>query len=162
MEKKKNAERQKIGWREWVALPELNIPKVKAKIDTGARTSSLHAFDLKPYTRDGVDYVSFQVAPVQRSSKRVVKCKAEVSDYRKVKSSNGMTEWRPVILTDLKLGDVVFEAEVTLTNRDEMGFRMLLGRQSLKRYLIDPGKSYLTGASKTMVKKKKTDKSKKS
>ena len=132
-----------IGWREWISLPELKIEKIKAKVDTGARTSSLHAFDMKMYKRGKSDYVKFTVHPRQRSSLGEIECKAKVLEYRKIKSSNGQSELRPVILTKVSLLDEIWEVEMTLTNRDEMGFRMLLGRESVrKRFLIDTGKSY--------------------
>lgn len=133
-----------IGWREWVSFPELNIKNIKAKIDTGARTSSLHAFDLKFIKKNKKEYVEFKVHPKQRDSHYTINCRAEVIDYRKVVSSNGHSELRPVIRTQLKFGDEKFDIELTLTNRSVMGFRLLLGRTSLKsRYLIDVSKSYL-------------------
>lgn len=132
-----------IGWREWGVIPALKIKRIKMKIDTGARTSSLHAFDIKITKKGGKDIASFKVHPEQDDSKYTVNCKAEVIDYRKVKSSNGMSEKRPVIETEIKVLDEVWPIEITLTNRDEMGFRMLLGRASLKnKFLIDTGKSY--------------------
>ncbi len=132
-----------IGWREWMSLPSLHIDTIKVKVDTGARTSSLHAFDLKYSHRAGVEYVSFKVHPIQKDSKTTVTCKAKVIEYRKVKSSNGHTEKRPVIVVDAVLHDQKWAIEVTLTNRDEMGFRMLLGRAAMKgHFLVDPGKSY--------------------
>lgn len=144
-----------IGWREWVILPKLHVEKIKAKVDTGARTSSLHAFDLKFSKRKGEDYVSFNIHPIQKDSEITIPCKAKVIDYRKVKSSNGQSEMRPVILVDVILGNEKWPIELTLTNRDEMGFRMLLGRTALKKkFLIDPGKSYL-GSKNSKVKEKK-------
>lgn len=142
-----------IGWREWVILPKLHIEKIKAKVDTGARTSSLHAFDLKYSVRAGEEYVSFKIHPIQKNSDLTVQCKAKVFDYRKIRSSNGQAEIRPVILVDLVLGKELWQIELTLTNRDEMGFRMLLGRNAIrKKFIIDPGKSYL--GSKVNSKKK--------
>lgn len=133
-----------IGWREWVSLPELGVKNIKAKVDSGAKTSSLHAFDMKTYTRGKSEYVSFKVHPNQRNSKQEIECRAKIQEYRKVKSSNGATQLRPVIYTTINLMGENWEIEVTLTNRDEMGFRMLLGRQSLrKKFLIDSGKSFL-------------------
>lgn len=132
-----------IGWREWGVLPALKIKRIKMKIDTGARTSSLHAFDIKVTKKNGKDFATFKVHPEQDDSKTTVTCKAEIIEYRKVKSSNGATELRPVIETELKVLDEVWPIEITLTNRDEMGFRMLLGRASIKgMFLIDTGKSY--------------------
>lgn len=136
-----------IGWREWAALPELGVPTIKAKVDTGARTSALHAFGLD-YERNGhgADLVSFAVHPQQRSSAGSVPATAEVVGWRRVRSSNGIVEQRPVISTLLELGGDAFPIELTLTNRDEMGFRMLLGRAAIRRrYLVDPGRSFLTG-----------------
>lgn len=136
-------ELKKIGWREWVSLPDLGIKSIKAKVDTGARTSSLHAFDMKVYTRAGKEYVKFEVHPDQRSSKKTIQCHAKILEYRKVKSSNGQSELRPVILTPAVLLDDEWPIEITLTNRDEMGFRMLLGRESFRnRFLVDAGTSY--------------------
>jgi len=155
----KKKELKIIGWREWVALPDLGVKKIKAKVDSGARTSSLHAFDIKQYTRNGKQYVRFFVHPNQRNSDDEIECTSKVLEFRKVKSSNGQTELRPVILTRVSLQDESWEVEMTLTNRDEMGFRMLLGRESIrKRFLIDTGKSFL-GTKK--VKKKVNKKIKK-
>lgn len=135
---------QIIGWREWVALPELGVKEIKAKVDSGAKTSSLHAFDMEFYRRGDAEFVKFYVHPQQRNNKKEIACKARIQEYRKVKSSNGATQLRPVILTPVTLMGETWEIEITLTNRDEMGFRMLLGRQSLrKRFLIDSGKSFL-------------------
>ncbi|MCB0420279.1 MAG: ATP-dependent zinc protease [Bdellovibrionales bacterium] len=141
-----------IGWREWVTLPELNITRIKAKVDTGARSSSLHAFHLSFYKRAGKEYVKFKVHPKQRDSHKTIFCVAPVLEYRKVKSSSGHTELRPVILTELSLLGECWTIEVTLTNRDEMGFRMLLGRESFrKRFLVDAGKSYYGSKTKRKV-----------
>lgn len=134
-----------IGWREWCALPDLALPGVLAKIDTGAKTSSLHAFDIRPGTR-GEDWLAFSVHPVQRRRKPVVHCEARCVDIRAITSSNGKSEERPVIETTLVLGPWTFVSEITLTNRDEMGFRMLIGRQSLnRRFVVDPSLSYCCG-----------------
>ena len=140
-----------IGWREWVGLPDLGVDK----IDTGARTSAIHAFEIKPFERNGEKYVSFLLHPVQHHRKPEVACEARVVDERTVTSSNGECEQRYVIETGIKLGDTVWPIEVTLTNRDEMGFRMLLGRRAVrKRFVVDPGSSYkLSG--KTVRKKSK-------
>ena len=132
-----------IGWREWVALPELGIERIKVKVDTGARTSALHAFDVRPFTRKGERYVCFYVHPVQRRRHPELLCEALVKDERLVTSSNGERERRYVIETPLRIGDIMWPIEVTLTNRDEMGFRMLLGRQALRRrVLVDSGSSF--------------------
>lgn len=140
---KKKKEIKIIGWREWITLSKLGIKNIKVKVDTGARTSSLHAFDIEKYKRSGKEYVKFKVHPDQDSSKKVVTCKSEVLEYRKVKSSNGQSELRPVILTEVELLGEKWPIEITLTNRDEMGFRMLLGRASIKnKFLVNAGKSF--------------------
>lgn len=138
--------RARIGWREWVALPDLGVTRIKAKIDTGARSSALHAFDLEHFRRRGHDMVRFAIHTLQRSSKRVIIAEAEMMDERIVRSSNGVHALRPVILTRVELLGESWPIELTLASRDEMGFRMLLGRQAVRgRFLIDPGRSYLAG-----------------
>ena len=145
MPKKPKVPKAIIGWREWCALPELALPGVLAKIDTGAKTSSLHAFDIKRSDR-GVDWLEFYVHPVQRRRRPVVRCEALCVDVRGVTSSNGKTEERPVIETLIEMGPQRFRTQITLTNRDEMGFRMLIGRQSLtRRFIVDPSLSYGCG-----------------
>lgn len=135
-----------VGWREWVGLPELNIEWIKAKVDTGARSSSLHAFGTEAFTRDGVDWVRFGVHPWQRSSRDASLVEAQVIDWRAVRSSSGQSEERPVIRTDLRIGDASHPIELTLTRRDEMGFRMLIGREGIRRrFVVDPARSYLSG-----------------
>lgn len=132
-----------IGWREEIGLPDLGVKKIKAKVDSGARTSSLHAFNVEIYKRGSNEYVKFSVNPEQKSNKNEIECRAKVLEFRKVKSSNGHTELRPVILTSVVLMGEKWEVEMTLTNRDEMGFRMLLGRESIrKKFLIDTGNSF--------------------
>lgn len=128
-----------LGWQEWVALPALGLPAVKAKIDTGAKTSSLHAFDIEP---DGTDFVSFKVHPVPRRAEVVIACRARMIDAREVMSSNGESERRIVIETDLAIAGRTWPIEVTLTNRAMMRTRMLLGRQALGHgILIAPGEA---------------------
>lgn len=135
-----------IGWREWAGLPDFDIDWIKAKIDTGAKTSSLHAYRIKKVMRDGVPWAEFNVHPVQRRRKPEMKCSAPIIDERQVKSSNGMVQTRLVVATTLELGPFVRNIELTLTNRDEMGFRLLIGRQALaKRFLVDSGMSYGLG-----------------
>ena len=144
-----------IGWREWVALPELGIRRIKVKVDTGARSSSLHAFDIEEFERDNEKYVRFQIHPVQRKDTEQVAAEAKVLEYRSVRSSSGKASVRPVILTTVAWMGAAWEVELTLANRDQMGFRMLLGREAIRgRYLVDPGKSYNGGKPK---RKKKTN-----
>lgn len=142
-----------IGWREWVSLPDLGIKEIKAKIDTGARSSSLHAFNIQFYQTNGKDFVRFMVHPEQRTSRDGIVCHAEVIEFKKIRSSNGQVELRPVIDTTIELMGSSWIIEITLTNRDEMGFRMLLGRSGFRnKFLVDAGKSYFN--SKPAVKKK--------
>jgi hypothetical protein len=135
-----------IGWREWVGMPLLETPAVKAKIDTGARTSALHAFDIKMIEVNGVPMVRFKIHPFQRSKGGEVVVEAPLIDRREVKSSTGHLAIRPVIFTPIELMGQRWNIELTLTNRDDMGFRMLLGRQAIRgRFAVDPGRSYLAG-----------------
>ena len=144
-----------VGWREWVGLPDWGVEWVKAKIDTGARTSALHAFGVSSFERNGVTLVRFAVHPWQRSAEDETWVEAEQIDERAVTSSSGFSTLRPVVRTDVRIGEACHPIELTLTRRDEMGFRMLLGRQALKgRYLIDPSKSYLGGRPKRAVRRK--------
>jgi hypothetical protein len=136
-----------IGWREWVSLPQLGVPSIKAKIDTGARTSALHVSHI--HRIPGTNRIEFKIHPLQKHSQPETIATAEMIEERSIKSSNGETSLRPVILTDLKVGDRSFPIELTLVNRDMMGFRMLLGREAIrKRYLVNPGKSFLTNKTK--------------
>jgi len=135
-----------IGWQEWCALPKLLVPAIKAKIDSGAKTSALHAFDIRPFHRHGELYVHFIVHPLQRSKKIPTSCTALVVDQRTVMNSGGHKELRYVINTMVTLGQMTWDIEITLTNRDPMTFRMLLGRNALKGHLIiDPGKTLSQG-----------------
>lgn len=135
-----------IGWREWIALPELGITTVKAKIDTGARSSALHAFNIQPFTDGDIAKVRFQVHPLQRETQTVVTAEAPVCDRREVRNSGGKAELRYVIRTAVELSQQRWSIDLTLTNRDVMGFRMLLGREAVRgRFLVDPGRSYLHG-----------------
>ena len=135
-----------LGWREWVGLPEHGLEWVKAKVDTGARTSSLHAAGLHTFEVENREWVRFSIYPWQRSTTDAIQVEARVLDRRQVRSSSGITERRPVVLLPVRMGNKIYDVEFTLTRRDEMGFRMLLGRQALRgRFLVDTGRSYLLG-----------------
>jgi len=138
-----------IGWRERVALPDLGISQIKAKIDTGARSSALHAFDVETFLRDGKTMVRFKVHPYQRDTHRTVSAEAELIDQRQVRNSGGHAQLRPVIQTMVELNGERWLIELTLTNRDVMGFRMLLGRQAVrKRFLVDAGRSFVQSSTR--------------
>jgi hypothetical protein len=134
-----------VGWREWLALPDLGVEAVKAKIDTGARSSALHAWNITTADEsDGRSIVRFTIHPIQRKSSPSIDVEAELVDMRRVRNSGGQVELRPVIRTSLGLGGVIWPIELTLTDRDTMGFRMLLGRQAVRRrFLVNPARSYL-------------------
>ena len=132
-----------LGWREWVSFPELKVKDIKAKIDTGARTSALHVTDMV-FTKIGrTEYVEFVIYPLQKKQKPKVKAKAKLLERRPVRSSNGQITIRPVIETKIKIADIEYVIELTLVNRDLMGFRMLLGRQALKGFMVHPKKSFI-------------------
>ena len=136
-----------LGWREWVDLPELGLYHVKAKIDTGARTSALHAFELRTFDEAGRQRVEFKMHPNQRDTQTVIVCVADVVDERVVRDSGGHREERFVIETPVRIGQREWPIEITLTARDDMLFRMLLGRTAMKgRAVVDPSRSYLTGS----------------
>lgn len=138
--------RPAVGWREWAALPELGIPAIKVKVDTGARSSVLHAFDVVRVDDPGGAWVEFAVHPLQRDTGDTVRTRARLLDERWVRSSSGRRTFRPVIATTLVLGGASWPIELTLVRRDLMGFRMLIGREALRRRLVvDPGRSFLAG-----------------
>jgi hypothetical protein len=156
---KGKADRPIIGWREWVSLPELGIDRVKAKIDTGARSSALHAWDVQVYRSDGQARVRFVVHPMQRSKRQTVTADAALLDHRWVKSSAGHETLRAVIETPIALGGRVWPIELSLVNRDAMGFRLLLGRQALRqgKLLVNPARSYLLSSRRPL--RESTDRS---
>ncbi|OED39416.1 ribosomal protein S6 modification protein [Chromatiales bacterium (ex Bugula neritina AB1)] len=135
-----------FGWREWVALPSLGVARIKAKVDTGARTSALHAVEIRPFTENGIQRVQFRVQPKQRDRQTEMLCVADVFDQRTVTDSGGHQEDRWVISTMLSIGAHSWPIEVTLTARNDMKFRMLLGRTALnERALVDSSASYVVG-----------------
>lgn len=133
-----------IGWREWISLPELGIERIKAKIDSGARTSALHAFAIRPFKQEDKHFIHFKMHPLQRRSDKVIECVAQVQDIRWVTDSGGHRERRYVIKTQVVMGHSSWLIEVTLTNRDTMNFRMLLGRTAMRhRVIVNPARSFL-------------------
>ena len=141
-----NSEPLIIGWREWVSLPQLGLPAIKAKVDTGARSSAIHAFDIERVRRDGQDWLLFQVEPIQRDSSIVRRCEAPLVDIRRVTDSGGHAADRYFITTELHLGPLQRTIEMTLTQRNDMLFRMLLGRTAMvPGVLADPSRSFTLG-----------------
>jgi hypothetical protein len=135
-----------LGWREWICLPDLNIFGLKAKVDTGARTSVLHAFRVAVFEQDGIEMVDFSIHPDQRSTTNTLECRARLYDKRWVTDSGGHKQLRPCIKTNVKLGPFTWPIELTLTNRDEMLFRFLLGRSAIpEKFLVSVSSSYLIG-----------------
>jgi ribosomal protein S6--L-glutamate ligase len=135
-----------IGGEEWCSFPELNIPAIKARVDSGAKTSTIHASNIQKFNRKGEKWVSFEVHPIQETRRIAIRCEARVIDHRAVKSSSGITEKRYVIQSTMKIGNYDWNIELTLANRDSMGFRMLLGREAMEnRVLVDPANSCLIG-----------------
>ena len=127
-----------------MALPQLDISKIKAKIDTGARSSALHAFNIRELSVEGKKIVRFQVHPLQRDNKTTITAEAELLEYRNIRNSGGIAQLRPVIKTNIEVGDKIWTIELSLTDRDVMGFRMLLGRQGVRnKFLVDPGRSFI-------------------
>ena len=136
-----------LGWEEWLALPDLGLPAIKAKVDTGARTSALHAFQVESFQRDNQEWVRFSIHPIQGQD-QVSHCEAVVLDRRVVTDSGGHKEERPVILTHIELGGRRWPIEITLTDRENMKFRMLLGRTAMGEIAVDPTASFLLGGNK--------------
>lgn len=149
-----------IGWREWISLPDLGMNGIKAKIDTGARSSALHAFDIEFFKQQEVDFVRFKVHPYQFNTVDTITAEAELLDIRSVRNSGGQAQQRPVIKTNIMVGKHQWPIELTLTNRDVMGFRMLLGRQGVRRrFLVDSGRSYLLSSKRTRKRKQQENRS---
>lgn len=141
---KTNPNRLLIGWYEWCALPNLKLPAIKAKIDTGAKTSALHAENIKTFEKNGINWVRFTVYPLQGNKLIKIRCSAQLIDERAIMSSNGHKEHRYVIVTPLTLGNITWDIELTLSNREPLKFRMLLGREALKNHtLISPNNTCL-------------------
>lgn len=135
-----------VGSEEWCSLPEIGLPMIKARVDSGAKTSALHAFNIRTFIRSGDQWVSFEIHPIQRDDRTVVRCEARVVDRRTIKSSSGETESRFVIKTTIQFYNGSWDIELTLTNRDSMGYRMLLGREAMAgRMLVDPSLSFCLG-----------------
>jgi hypothetical protein len=144
---KSNVEKKRtVGWREWVSLPDLEIPRIKAKLDTGARTSALHTYFIEPLMDDKQPRVRFGVHPLQHKDKPEVVCVADIIDQRRVTDSGGHPEMRFVIRTELTMGEKTWPIELSLTNREHMRFRLLLGRTAIREFLnVDPALSFTLG-----------------
>lgn len=143
-----------LGWREWLSLPELGLERIKAKVDTGARTSTLHAFEIQSFRKDEREWIRFRIHPEQYRDDVAVSCEAPLKDRRVVTDSGGHQEVRCVIETPLVLGGERWPIEISLTGRDDMRFRMLLGRTAIQaRAVVDPGRSYLLGGARRSVRK---------
>ena len=139
-------EKSIIGNQEWCCFRGLKIPLIKARIDSGAKTSSIQSTNIKQFKKGKETWVSFDVNPIQDNLSIVVHCESEIIDVRIVKSSSGITDKRYVVKETITLGEHTFEIELTLANRDGMYFRMLLGREAMKdRFIVDPSKEYSVG-----------------
>ncbi len=142
--KKKKKEKLVVGWREWAHLPDLDVERIKVKIDTGAKTSAIHAFDIKPFTYMGNPWVQFEVHPLQDNDMLSNTCTCPIIDHRWITSSTGHRQKRFIIRTRLVIGEFSSDIDISLANRDEMGFRFLLGRNAMKGHLlVDPTHSFL-------------------
>lgn len=135
-----------IGWQEWISLPEINIPAVLAKIDTGAKTSSIHAYKIEYFIKNNKDFVRFTIHPIARNNIISRTCEMPLLDKRTVKSSSGDEEERPVIKTLIHIDGNEWEIELNLTNRDYMGSRMLIGREAMRKHvLVHSGVNFIHG-----------------
>lgn len=135
-----------IGWREWAAFPALGVKRIKAKVDTGAKTSAVHAYRVRTEMRNRALWAVFYLHPEQKKRTPEIECAALVVARRRIRSSNGAIELRYIIETTLSLNGRRWPIQLSLANRDEMGFRLLLGRDALrKKFIIDPGASFLLG-----------------
>ncbi|NVK21396.1 MAG: ATP-dependent zinc protease [Kangiellaceae bacterium] len=132
-----------VGWKEKAQLKQLGLNSIKVKVDTGAKTSSIHAFDIKTIEKDGVSWVKFKTTPLRRHPKRVFECEAEIVDYRKITSSNGQTQSRYVIRSPITIGSETWEIDITLANREKMRYKMLLGREAMENILVSPHEAYM-------------------
>lgn len=145
----KQNSRRTAGWREWVGLERLGVLRIKAKLDTGARTSAIHAFDVDSFSRDGERWVRFSIHPLQKNDAVAIACEEKVADIRTVTNPGGRREKRYIIRTDLTLGGETWPIDLSLTDRDEMGFRLLIGRTAMHgKLLVDPDRSYRLGKQK--------------
>jgi hypothetical protein len=142
----RNDEKKLIGWREWVAIPDLGVHQIKAKVDTGAKTSALHAEDIRIVKKSGKRFVRFRIHPYQRNSQLEVEARVALIEKRQIRSSSGHETLRPVIVVPVLIAGSMVDIEISLVNRDMMGFRMLLGREALRgRFIVDPQRSFVLG-----------------